>query len=165
MSKIWTALAAIAVVFGLSASGFAQSMPQPKPTDRILGKARLIFRDFPLDEGAVRAATLARCAPPEQFYAFVEALFHSQANWVSGRMDKVDASLGKLAKVAGMSDEQFAACMKDEAAKKGVLESRLEAEQQYKVESTPTFFINGTRLEGAQPLAEFEKALNAASKS
>ncbi len=41
------------------------------------GKARLIFRDFPLDQAAVRAAQLARCAPPEQFYAFVDALFHS----------------------------------------------------------------------------------------
>ena len=128
------------------------------------GKARLIFRDFPLDQAAVRAATLARCAPPEQFYAFVDALFHTQATWAAG--GKVDAALGKLAKVSGMSDDQFAACMKDEAAQKQVLNSRLQAEQQYKVESTPTFFINGVRVEGAQPYAEFEKVLNkAAAKS
>jgi len=125
------------------------------------GKARLIFRDFPLDPAAVRAATLARCAPPEQFYAFVDALFHTQATWAAG--GKIDAALGKLAKVAGMSDDQFAACMKDEAAQKQVLNSRLEAEQQYKVESTPTFFINGVRVEGAQPYAEFEKVLNKAA--
>jgi protein-disulfide isomerase len=205
MSKIWTALAAMVVALGLwgVAPCFAQSAPQPRPDDRILGKvdapitifeyasltcphcadfdehtlpklkadwidtgkARLIFRDFPLDQAAVRAATLARCAPPEQFYAFIDALFHNQTNWASGTVDKVDASLAKLAKLAGMSDEQFAACMKDEAAKKQVLDSRLEAEQQYKVESTPTFFINGTRIEGARPYGEFEKALKqAASK-
>jgi len=130
------------------------------------GKARLIFRDFPLDQAAVRAAQLARCAPPEQFYALVDALFHSQNNWGTGKIDKVEGSLAKLAKVAGMSDEQFAACMKDEDAQKHVLDSRLEAEQQYKVSSTPTFFINGTRIEGAQPYAQFEKVLTqAAAKS
>jgi protein-disulfide isomerase len=127
------------------------------------GKARLIFRDFPLDEAAVRAATLARCAPPEQFYGFIDALFRSQTNW--GQSGKIDTALSKLAKVAGMSDEQYAACMKGDAAQKQVLDSRLEAEQQYKVESTPTFFINGVRVVGAQPYPEFEKMLNqAASK-
>jgi protein-disulfide isomerase len=128
------------------------------------GKARLIFRDFPLDQAAVRAAMLARCAPPDQFYAFIDVLFRGQTNWAVG--GKVDASLAKIAKVAGMSDEQFAACMKDEAVQKRVLDSRLEAEQQYKVESTPTFFINGVKVVGVQPYPEFEKVLNqAASKS
>jgi protein-disulfide isomerase len=128
------------------------------------GKARLIFRDFPLDQAAVRAAMLARCAPPDQFYAFVDVLFRSQANWAVG--GKVDDALSKIAKVSGMSDEQFAACMKDEAVQKRVLDGRLQAEQQYKVESTPTFFVNGVRVVGALPYPEFEKALNqAASKS
>jgi len=204
MPKIWTALAAMVVLLGFAGAttSFAQSMPEPKPDDRILGKpdapitifeyasltcphcadfdqnmlpklkgewidtgkARLIFRDFPLDQAAVRAAVLARCAPPDQFYAFVDALFRSQRNW--GVSSNVDEALGKLAKVSGMSDEQFAACMKDEAVQKRVLDSRLEAEQQYKVESTPTFFINGVRVVGVQPYPEFEKVLNqAASKS
>jgi protein-disulfide isomerase len=128
------------------------------------GKARLIFRDFPLDQAAVRAAILARCAPPDQFYAFVDVLFRSQTNWAVG--GKVDDALAKIAKVSGMSDQQFAACMKDEAVQKRVLDSRLQAEQQYKVESTPTFSINGIRVVGAQPYPEFEKVLNqAASKS
>jgi protein-disulfide isomerase len=204
MPKIWTALAAVIVALGLvgAAPGFAQSAPEPKPEDRILGKpdapitifeyasltcphcadfdenmlpklkaewidtgkARVIFRDFPLDPAAVRAAILARCAPPDQFYAFIDVLFRGQTNWAVG--GKVEASLAKIAKVAGMSDEQFAACMKDEAVQKRVLDSRLEAEQQYKVESTPTFFINGVKVVGVQPYPEFEKVLNqAASKS
>ena len=131
------------------------------------GKARLIFRDFPLDQKAVRAAQLARCAPPEQFYAFVDTLFHTQANWATlEKIDKVETALWKLAKVAGMSDDQFKACMQDDTGRNQVLNSRLEGEQQYNVGSTPTFFINGARIEGAQPYSQFEKALNqAASKS
>lgn len=142
----------------------ANVLPKIKADWIDTGKARLIFRDFPLDQAAVRAAILARCAPPDQYYAFVDALFHGQTTWA--QTGKVDDALSKLAKVSGMSDEQFAACMKDEAVQKRVLDSRLEAEQQFKVESTPTFFVNGVRVVGAQPYPEFEKALNqAASKS
>ncbi len=142
----------------------AHTLPKVKTEWIDTGKARLIFRDFPLDPAAVHAAMLARCAPPDQFYAFVDALFHSQNNWAAG--GKVDEALGKLAKVAGMSDEQFSACMKNEAVQKQVLDSRVQAEQQYKVESTPTFFINGVRVVGSKTYPEFEKVLNeAASKS
>jgi protein-disulfide isomerase len=142
----------------------ANVLPKIKAAWIDTGKARLIFRDFPLDQAAVRAAILARCAPADQFYAFVDVLFRGQTNWAVG--GKVDDALAKIAKVSGMSDEQFAACMKDEAAQKRVLDSRLQGEQQYKVESTPTFFINGIRVVGAQPYPEFEKVLNqAASKS
>jgi len=136
----------------------ANVLPKIKADWIDTGKARLIFRDFPLDQAAVRAAILARCAPPDQYYAFVDALFHSQTTWAQN--GKVDEALNKLAKVSGMSDEQFAACMKDEAAQKRVLDSRLQAEQQYKVESTPTFFINGSKFAGAPTVAEFDKVLS-----
>jgi protein-disulfide isomerase len=140
----------------------ANTLPKLKADWIDTGKARLIFRDFPLDQAAVRAAMLARCAPPEQYYAFVDELFHSQTTWAAG--SRVDAALGKLAKLSGMSDDQFTACMKDEAGQKRVLDSRLEAEQAYKIESTPTFFVNGSQIVGAQPYAEFERVLNKASQ-
>ena len=40
------------------------------------GKARLILRDYPLDEPAMRAAMIARCAPADKFYAFIDTLLH-----------------------------------------------------------------------------------------
>src|SRR5438067_2761676 len=39
------------------------------------GKAKLVFRDFPLDGSALKAALVARCAPPERFYGFIGILF------------------------------------------------------------------------------------------
>ncbi len=141
----------------------ANTLPQLKAEWIDTGKARLVFKDFPLDAAAVRAAMLARCAPPEQFYAFVDELFHTQTTWATG--GKVDAALGKLAKLSGMTDDRFAACMKDDAGQKRVLDSRLMAEQQYKVESTPTFFINGVQIVGAQPYAEFQRVLNKAASN
>jgi protein-disulfide isomerase len=139
----------------------ANTLPKLKADWIDTGKARLIFRDFPLEPMAIQAATLARCAPPDQFYGFIDALFRGQANWASP--SRIQDALGKIAKLAGMSDEKYAACMKDDALRDQILGSRLEAEQQFKVESTPTFFINGTRFVGALPYPEFEAALNKAA--
>jgi len=123
------------------------------------GKARLVFRDFPLHQGAVRAAILARCAPPQQFFAFVSVLFQSQTTWALAQ--NADAELAKLARLSGMSDDKFKACMSDTAIENQVYASRLQGEQ-FGVSSTPTFFINGTKVEGALAPEAFEKALAAA---
>jgi protein-disulfide isomerase len=139
----------------------ANTLPQLKTEWIDTGKARLIYRDFPLDPMAVKAATLARCAPPEQFYGFVDVLFRGQPNWAN--QQRIDDALGKLAKLAGMGDDKFTACMKDDNLQKQVLAERLEAEQQFNVESTPTFFINGAKVTGALPYAEFEKELSKAA--
>src|SRR5437899_4297129 len=45
------------------------------------GKATLILRDFPLYEPALRAAMVARCAPPERFYPLIDTLFDTQDRW------------------------------------------------------------------------------------
>src|SRR5580704_16653474 len=45
------------------------------------GKAKLVLRDYPLDEPAMRAAMIARCAPPAQFYEFTDAIFQTQEQW------------------------------------------------------------------------------------
>src|SRR2546423_8877539 len=45
------------------------------------GKAKLVLRDFPLDEPALRAAMVARCAPPERFYPLVDTFFAQQEQW------------------------------------------------------------------------------------
>lgn len=141
----------------------ANTLPKLKADWIDTGKARLVFKDFPLDPAAVRAAMLARCAPPGQFYAFIDELFHTQTTWATG--GKVETALGKMAKLSGMSDDQFAACMKDDAGQKRVLDSRLEAEQKYNVGSTPTFFVNGVEIVGAQPYAEFQNVLNKAASN
>jgi protein-disulfide isomerase len=127
------------------------------------GKAKLVFRDFPLDGVALRAAMVARCAPPERYFGFIDALFKTQDSW--GLSKDLSAALGRIAKLGGMSQEKVDACLKDQSLADKIVAERAAAEQQYGVDSTPTFFINGTKLVGDQPYSEFEKALKAASKS
>jgi protein-disulfide isomerase len=138
-------------------------LPQIK-TDWIdTGKAKLIFRDFPLDASALKAAIVARCAPPERFYGFIDVLFTQQASWGMGG-DPVP-SLGRLAKLGGMGEEQFRACLKDDALQSKIVAGRLAAEKEFGVESTPTFFINGKKVVGARPEEIFEALKSSAPKA
>ena len=61
-----------------------------------------------------------------------------------------------------MSDETFAACMRDEALRKRVIDDGFQGQRDYGIESTPTFFINGFKIVGALPYEEFAKQLSAA---
>ena len=124
------------------------------------GKAKLVFRDFPLDGLALRAAVVARCAPPDRYFGYIDILFHSQRNWATAS-DPIEA-LSRIARLGGMSDQQFQSCINNEELQKAVAASRQNAEKEYGVESTPTFFVNGTKLPGALPFAAFDEALTAA---
>ncbi len=136
-------------------------LPQIKTAWIDTGKAKLVFRDFPLDGSALKAAMVARCAPPERFYGFIDMLFAQQTSW--GTSGDPTASLGRLAKLGGMSDEKFQACLKDDALQNKILAGRLAGEKEFKVESTPTFLINGKRIVGAQPFETFDEVLKSVS--
>jgi protein-disulfide isomerase len=111
------------------------------------GKARLILRDYPLDEPAMRAAMVARCALADKFYPFIDTLFHDQQQWVMSKDYK--AALQRLALLGGMSKSEFDACLANKSVEDKVLQSRLNATQQLAVDATPTFFINGIKFDGA----------------
>ncbi len=122
------------------------------------GKAKLVLRDFPLDEPALRAAMIARCAPRERFYAYVDTLFAAQEKWVMAK-DYREA-LARLVKIGGMSKDEFDNCLNNTALENKIVEERLVASKELDVNSTPTFFINGTKFTGAPTVDEFDKALS-----
>ena len=125
------------------------------------GKVKLILRDFPLDEPALRAAMIARCAPPDRFYAYVDTLFAAQEKWVMAR-DYREA-LSRLVKLGGMSKDEFDNCLSDTALENKIVEGRLVASKELDVNSTPTFFINRTKFAGAPTFEEFDKVLSGLS--
>lgn len=125
------------------------------------GKAKLVYRDYPLDRNALKAAVLARCAPAEQYPAFVATLFQQQMAW--GVMSDPTDGLRRIARLGGMSDDQFDKCMANDALSQQIVNGEYEAKQKYGVNSTPTFFINGKKLVGALPYDDFEKELGKVS--
>src|SRR5215469_5905618 len=127
------------------------------------GKAKLVLRDYPLDEPALRAAMIARCAPPDKFYAFIDTFFGAQQKWVLAKDYK--AELARLALLGGMTKPQFDACLANKAGEEAVLKSRLTATQDLGVNSTPTFFINGVKFDGAPEEDALDAALSKAAGS
>jgi protein-disulfide isomerase len=125
------------------------------------GKAKLVLRDYPLDEPALRAAMIARCAPPDRFYAYVDTFFAAQDKWVMAR-DYREA-LARLVKLGGMSQDEFDNCLKNTELENKIVEGRLVASKELDVNSTPTFFINGTKFAGAPTVEEFDKVLSGLS--
>ncbi len=123
------------------------------------GKVRLVLRDYPLDQPALGAAMVARCAAPDRFYAFIDTFFAAQDKWVMSR-DYVEA-LARLARLGGMSQEDFDACLKNTALENKIVEGRLVATKELDVNATPTFFINGAKFAGAPTIEEFDKQLTA----
>ena len=125
------------------------------------GKAKLILRDYPLDEPALRAAMVARCAPADRFYPLIDTFFAQQEQWATSRDYR--AALEKLVKLGGMSDKEFKTCISDKKLEDQVAQSRLVASQQLGVDATPTFFINGKKFDGAPTVEAFDQALSGAA--
>jgi protein-disulfide isomerase len=138
----------------------AEKLPKLKQEWIETGKAKLVFRNFPFDKAALDAAILARCAPPERYYAFLEVLFKDQRVWAG--TGEPEAALSRYARLGGVSQQQFDACLQDKALNDAIVAERFTAEKDYGVNSTPTFFINGTKVVGDVPWPEFEKALTTA---
>jgi len=114
-----------------------------------------VFREFPLDIKAAAAAILARCIAKndsEKYLGAVEILFKQQERLIAQTKD----TLMFVGKLNGMSEQDVADCQKDQAQF-----DKLPADQKYayetlKVDSTPTFFVNGERLKGAMSFEELE---------
>ncbi len=122
------------------------------------GKVRFIYREFPLDEPALRASMLARCAGEKRFFGFIDVLFRQQANWRSSR-DPVGA-LAKLGRVGGIGKKAFEACMTDQALGDSILATRLNGSQKFKISSTPSFIINGKMHAGALSIEQFASIID-----
>jgi protein-disulfide isomerase len=125
------------------------------------GKVKWVLRDFPLDDEAVHASMIARCAPHDRFYAFIDTFFADQANWAAA--PDYRAALSRLAELGGMGKDEVDRCLKDAALENQVISSRLVAANQLGVNATPTFFVNGTKFTGAPTVEEFDKLLSGLS--
>ena len=142
-----------------------QVFPKIKAEYIDTGKIRYVFREFPLDIKAAAGSMLSRCianGDATKYFAVTDLLFKSQADWV---MKNTTESLTRIGKQAGLSQQQVEDCLKDQA-----LLDKIAADQKYasdvlKVDSTPTFFINGEKIKGEASIEEFEKKINPLLKS
>jgi protein-disulfide isomerase len=138
-----------------------ETFPKVKTEWIDTGKAKLIYRDYPLDRNALKAAMVARCAPAERYPAFFETLFQQQMSWAM--TNDPQQGLRRIAILGGVSGDQFDKCYNDEELSKSIVAAEFEAQKSYGVESTPTFFINGKKVVGAMSYDDFAKELGRAT--
>jgi protein-disulfide isomerase len=120
------------------------------------GKVRLIFREFPTQPAQIALAgfMLARCAG-DKYFPMLDAIFEQQQNWAQ---DPYNGFL-RIARQAGLSEERFETCLKDQKLAESIQEVAVRGNKEFKVESTPTFFINGKKYAGSLSVAELDKIL------
>ncbi len=122
------------------------------------GKVRLIMRPFPLNNVDAAAMMLSRCVAPDKSLAMIDTFFHTQAEWAFKEGNPVPR-LFEMAKQAGFTQETFDKCLTDQALLDKLTAMRTRASEKFGVSATPTFFINGKRLQAAPTMAEFEKVI------
>ena len=127
------------------------------------GKVRFVLREFPFDPLATAGFMLARCAGPDKREAMVDLLFDQQKNWAF--TDKPLEGLSNLVKQTGMSQQAFEACLKDKQLYDNVNQVRDRAAEKFKVDATPTFFINGKKQAGAMSVQQLDTVLAPLLKS
>lgn len=139
-------------------------LPEIKKNWIDTGKAKLVYRDFPTSPVALAmyGAMVARCAPEDRYFKYLEVFFKQQHSW-TGAADPLQA-LAKLARLGGMSQEDFDACTKNDALFTGIRERALDAQMEYGIESTPSFVVNGKVIKGGMDYDDFNDILEDAAK-
>ena len=123
-------------------------------------KVRYVFREFPLDIKAAAGSMLARCIAKDdagKYFAVIDTLFKSQDVWTGS---KTTESLKQIGKQAGLSGQEVETCLKDQALLDKIAADQKYANEVLKVNSTPTFFINGEMVKGETSFEEFKKKID-----
>lgn len=124
------------------------------------GKVRFTLKEYLTEPQALAAAgfLLARCAGKDRYFPVLDAFFRGQDEMV-----QTGDVRGVLARIAnspgGLSEAQLDACLRDAAAEKA-LAARADRHMHVdKITSTPTFIINGRRVEGEMTMPELDAAI------
>lgn len=162
---------------------FAETGIKPLTANYIrTGKVRFEFRNYILNGYDLSASVIARCGGAGRFFPAAEAFYATQESWIDrirktprDRLQAVeelpnDQKLAAMAEIGGfkaiaagkgITPAAADKCLSDPAAAKRLVDMTDAAQERYGVKGTPTFFVNGTRVEGAD-WASVEAALEAA---
>lgn len=121
--------------------------------DEYKDKIQVVYRDFPAQQGSDILALVGRCANEQnKFWPIYDKLFQNQGQTSL-------ANLVSYANQVGLDIKQFSQCLADKKYQ-AVMEQDLRDGATLGVSKTPTFFINGNKVEGAIPKATFEKIID-----
>ena len=146
---------------GHCASFHVRTLPIIKDKYIDTGKAKLLFRDFPLDRTAMLGSMVTQCMNDQQFFPVLNRLFQKQAEWTQS--DNILESIYKSLQPLGIEKSMLVSCLEDNETNKNrwksLLEGRDYAAKHRGVDATPTFFVNGQRVEGRFDIEKLDSLL------
>ncbi len=114
------------------------------------GKVYFVLREFPFpqDTASLAAFMLARCTTDDRFFPFVSTLRKQQRTWAAPADGDVRGAMLQMSKLAGFTQESFEACLTNAQLAGDVSAVRDRGAEEFGVQSTPTFLINGKAYSG-----------------
>jgi protein-disulfide isomerase len=115
--------------------------------------------DYPLNQAAFYASIIANCNSDIR-PSYTDSVYENYDIWTKSETgEEIIELLNNYGLQLGLEDELLQSCLKDESLQNDLLSLQVAAQSNFGVESTPTFLIDGEKLQGNQPASEFIKAI------
>ena len=125
------------------------------------GLVRFEHHAFPLDLAALNAEVVVRCQTDnEKKFKLLEEIYNKQTFWAVGSdINKINDLIKKVGSDFDLTEEKMNACLENSDVQDEILNERIEAQKKYKIESTPTIFVNEKKYSGKVNYKKFKKII------
>ena len=126
-----------------------------------VGLVKFEHHPFPLDLAALNAEIILRCSIiDEKKFELLGTIYKKQNLWAVGSdINRINESIKKIGTEFNMKEEKMNSCLKNDKSQDEILNQRIEAQKKYKIQSTPTIFINEKKYSGEVNYKKFKKAI------
>ena len=126
-----------------------------------VGLVKFEHHPFPLDLAALNAEIILRCSIiDEKKFELLGTIYKKQNLWAVGSdINRINESIKKIGTEFNMKEEKMNSCLKNDKSQDEILNQRIEAQKKYKIQSTPTIFINEKKYSGEVNYKQFKKAI------
>ena len=126
------------------------------------GLVKFEHHAFPLDLAALNAEIVVRCtANNDEKFKLLEEIYKKQSSWAVGSdINKINTLIKKVGSNFNLSEDKMDACLKDTNVQDIILNERIEAQKRYKIDSTPTIFVNEKKYLGKVDYKNFKKIID-----
>ena len=125
------------------------------------GIVKFEHHSFPLDLAALNAEIIVRChLDSNKSFQLLGEIYKKQSQWAIGSdINIINESIKKIGLDSGLKNTEMNKCLKNEVVQEEILNERIEAQKKYKIESTPTIYINEKQYKDKYEYKQFKKAI------
>ena len=125
------------------------------------GLVKFEHHSFPLDLAALNAEIIIRChADNNKQFQLLGEIYKKQNQWAVGSdINVINESIKKIGLDSGLNNNKMDNCLNNETAQDEILNERIEAQKKYKIQSTPTIYINKKKYKGKHEYKSFKKTI------